>query len=166
MEQKIKTNKGLVEYCLAQLGRPYWYGTFGQKATEALYLNRKKTYPRYYTANDFINQLGQKVHDCIGLIKGYFWTDSPDSTVYHYRRWFPDVSADMQYNRATRKGNSMKNLPEIPGVLVFMKGHVGVYIGDGWVVEARGHAYGVVKTALKDRKWNKWAFVDELQYLE
>jgi cell wall-associated NlpC family hydrolase len=165
MEQKIKNNRGLVEYCLAQLGRPYWYGTFGQQATKSLYENRKRTYPRYYTANDYEQQYGQKVHDCIGLIKGYFWTDNADSTNYHYRQIFPDVSADMQFNRSKRKGTSMSTMPDVPGVLVFMKGHVGVYIGDGWVVEARGHAYGVVKTRLEDRKWNKWAFIDELQYL-
>lgn len=165
MEQKIKNNRGLVEYCLAQLGRPYWYGTFGQRATKSLYENRKRTYPRYYTANDYGQQYGQKVHDCIGLIKGYFWTDNADDTNYHYRRIFPDVSADMQFNRSKRKGTSMSTMSDVPGVLVFMKGHVGVYIGDGWVIEARGHAYGVVKTRLKDRKWNKWAFIDELQYL-
>ena len=28
-----KTNAGLVEYCRAQLGLPYWYGTFGQTAS-------------------------------------------------------------------------------------------------------------------------------------
>lgn len=165
MEQKIKNNRGLVEYCLSQLGRPYWYGTFGQQATKSLHENRKRTYPRYYTANDYEQQYGQKVHDCIGLIKGYFWTDNADSTNYHYRQIFPDVSADMQFNRSKRKGTSMSTMPDVPGVLVFMKGHVGVYIGDGLVVEARGHAYGVVKTLLKDRKWNKWAFIDELQYL-
>ena len=26
----MKTGQGLVEYALAQLGRPYWWGTFGQ----------------------------------------------------------------------------------------------------------------------------------------
>lgn len=165
MEQKLKNNKDLIAYCKAQLGRPYWYGTFGQMASQTLYLNKKKAYPRYYTANDFPQQYGQKVHDCIGLVKGFFWTDSPDSTEYHYCRWFPDVSADMQYNRSKRKGTSMKTMPEVPGVLVFMKGHVGVYIGNGKVIEARGHAYGVVETNLKDRKWNKWAFIDELQYI-
>lgn len=33
----LKTAKGLVEYAKAQLGRPYWYGTFGQAASEELY---------------------------------------------------------------------------------------------------------------------------------
>ena len=32
-----KTNLYLVEYCKAQLGHPYWMGTYGQIATKALY---------------------------------------------------------------------------------------------------------------------------------
>ena len=31
-----KTNTGLVEYAVAQLGKPYWYGTFGQTANSGL----------------------------------------------------------------------------------------------------------------------------------
>ena len=60
----------------------------------------------------------------------------------------------------------MATLPEMPGVLVFMRGHVGIYIGDGWVIEARGHAYGVVKTRLKDRAWKRWALIDEIEYVK
>ena len=29
----MKTATGLVEYAIAQLGKPYWYGTFGQTAS-------------------------------------------------------------------------------------------------------------------------------------
>ena len=43
-----KTNYGLVEYAKAQLGKPYWYGTFGQIGTEALYTAKKKQWPVYY----------------------------------------------------------------------------------------------------------------------
>ena len=32
----IKTNYGLVAYAKAQLGLPYWYGTFGQIGKEAV----------------------------------------------------------------------------------------------------------------------------------
>lgn len=166
MEQKIKTNIGLVDYCRRQLGRPYWYGTFGQRATAALFANRKKTYPRYYTASDFPTQYGHKVHDCIGLVKGYMWTDDADSTHYTYQDYgFKDMSADMCYNHCTRKGADMSKMPDIPGVLVFMKGHVGVYAGNGEVIEARGHKFGVVVTKLKERPWKRWALLDEIQYL-
>ena len=36
-----KTAAGLVAYAKAQKGKPYWYGTFGNTATESL-LNSKK----------------------------------------------------------------------------------------------------------------------------
>ena len=165
MEHNLKTNKGLVEYCLAQLGRPYWYGTFGQEATKSLYEYLKKTYPKKYTADDFKDQLGKKVHDCVGLIKGYFWTKGADSTEYVYQsNGMKDVSTDMLYNLAKRKGTNMDDMPRVPGVAVFMAGHVGVYVGGCWVVEARGHAYGVVKTKLCQRPWTKWAYIEGLQY--
>lgn len=164
-----KTNIGLVEYAEAQLGKPYWYGTFGQKATKVLYDYNKSRLPSYYTASDFARQIaeGQKVHDCIGLVKGYMWCKSPNDEKPIYKsNGFPDCSADAQYNRSNRKGASMATLPEMPGVLVFMRGHVGIYIGDGWVIEARGHAYGVVKTRLKDRAWKRWALIDEIEYVK
>lgn len=29
----MKTGTGFAEYAIAQLGRPYWWGTFGQTAS-------------------------------------------------------------------------------------------------------------------------------------
>ena len=55
-------------------------------------------------------------------------------------------------------------LPEEPGLLVFIAGtHVGVYIGNGRVVEARGYSHGVVETKLKERGWDSWG---RLRWLE
>lgn len=162
--QLKKTAKGLVAYCFASLGRPYWYGTFGQVASKWLLENRRKTYPRYYTATDFESQIGQIVQDCVGLIKGYFWKDSPNATKYAYQRGLPDVSADGLYSICTRKSSKMSAMPDEAGIAVFMQGHVGVYVGDGWVIEARGHAYGVVKTRLSERPWKRWAYIKGLDY--
>ena len=67
-------------------------------------------------------------------------------------------------NRCVTKGLIAK-MPEIPGILVFMDGHVGVYIGNGYVIEARGHVFGVVKTALKDRPWKNWGYCPYIIYL-
>lgn len=41
-----------------------------------------------------------------------------------------------------------------------------MYIGNGEVIEARGHAYGVVKTKLKDRAWTSWGELPDLEYVE
>lgn len=159
----MKTGQGLVEYAIAQLGKPYWWGTFGQVADGALYAQKKKQYPGYYTASDFSSQYGQKVHDCVGLIKGYLWCDNPDgSPKYNSAQ---DVAVQGLYGKCSRKGN-IGSIPETPGVCVFMRdmGHVGVYIGNGEVVEAMGHAYGVVKTKLAGRGWAYWGMPEWISY--
>ena len=71
-----KTGEGLAQYALAQLGRPYWWGTFGQTASAALLAQKRAQYPEHYTADDFESQFGKRVHDCVGLIKGYLWSDT------------------------------------------------------------------------------------------
>ena len=159
----MKTGKGLAEYAIAQLGRPYWWGTFGQRADGALYAQKKKQYPAYYTASDFSSQYGQKVHDCCGLIKGYLWCDTPDgSPKYNASQ---DVAVEGLYKKCSQRGN-IGSIPETPGVCVFMQslGHVGVYIGGGEVVEAMGHAYGVVKTKLAGRGWAYWGMPKWISY--
>lgn len=152
-----KTNSGLIEYCKVQLGRPYWFGTFGQTASAALYKEKKKQYPKYYTASNFSSQYGQRVHDCAGLIKGYLWSETPDSPPKY--KASEDWGATSFYVHCSKRG-TIDSFDHIPGRLVF-KGkdakmtHVGVYIGDGKIIEAKGHAYGVIESKLDD-KWTHW----------
>lgn len=162
----MKTAKGLVEYAKAQLGLPYWYGTYGNVATAALYAAKKKQYPQYYnwsgTAYDnFPSQYGKRVHDCVGLVKGYLWSETPTSVPKYDGT--QDVSANGMRSKCTETGD-IGTMPDVPGTLVFMDGHVGVYIGDGYVIEARGHEYGVVKTALKSRPWKWWGKCPWIDY--
>ncbi len=158
-----KTNTGLVAYAKAQVGNPYWYGTYGQVATESLYNSKKKQYAStgYYTKwSDYSEQYGKRVHDCVGLIKGYLWSDSPTSVPKYSKS--QDKSASGMYSVATEKGN-ISTFPETSGILLF-KGdsvskihHVGIYSDDGYVYEAKGHEYGVVKTKYKASEWDYWA---------
>lgn len=150
-----KTGQGLVEYVLAQLGKPYWYGTFGQIANAGLLAEKRQQYPERYTAGDFTAQFGQKVHDCVGLIKGYLWCDTPDGEPIY--KASQDVAVSGLFMTCPENG-SIDTMPDIPGVCVFMRdmSHVGVYVGDGYVVEATGHARGVVKTKLAGRGWGLW----------
>lgn len=158
----MKTAKGLVEYAKAQLGKPYWYGTFGQAASKSLYNQKRKQYLAYYLWSYKNYEEGVKVHDCVGLIKGYLWCDSPYNAHPHYNS-LQDISANTMRSKCTKSG-SISTIPEVAGVLVFMKGHTGVYIGNGEVIEARGRKYGVVKTKLKDRAWKWWGYCPYITY--
>lgn len=160
----MKTNYGLVEYAKAQLGKPYWYGSFGNGASKEFYNQKKRQYPGYYLWSYKPGNEGVKVHDCVGLVKGYLWCDSPTDNTPRYNA-AQDKSANGMRNACTKKGD-IASIPDVPGVLVFMNGHTGVYIGNGEVIEARGHAYGVVKTKLKDRAWKWWGYCPYITYEE
>lgn len=164
-----KTASGLIAYAKAQLGRPYWMGTFGQTASAGLYKSNKARLPAYYTAQDFSRQYGQRVHDCVGLIKGYLWSDTPTSVPkYLAAPLRQDLDAQGMYDACSPHG-TISSMPDTPGCLVFIKegskiGHVGVYIGGGNCVEAKGHRFGVVQTALKGRGWTHWGICPYITY--
>lgn len=155
-----KTAEGLVHYAKAQLGRPYWYGSFGQAGSLEFYQQKKRQYPKYYGWE--YDGTEAKVHDCVGLIKGYLWCkDEEDKLpVYNVDQ---DKSANGMHTACKTKGE-METMPDVPGVLVFYNNHVGVYIGGGEVVEARGRSYGVVKTKLADRPWTGWGYCPYITY--
>lgn len=136
-------------------------GTFGQVASKSLYEQKKKQYPNQYVAKDFSTQYGKRVHDCVGLIKGYLWTN--DGKLTYNASQDKDVSG-MKAN--CFEVGSIKDIPEIQGLLVFTQGHVGVYIGNGKVIEARGHAYGVVETMLGSRTWTHYGKLKWIDYIE
>lgn len=161
---KGKTGNGLVEYCKAQVGLPYWCGTFGQTATKWLYEYNKKRLPAYYTADDFESQFGKRVHDCIGLIKGYMWSATPTSEpVYNASQ---DVSVAVMYNTSSKKGVMSTINLSTNGILLYNKllSHVGVYSTDGYVYQALGHAYGVVKTKFRKSDWYYWSECPYIEY--
>ena len=156
----MKTNKGLAAYALAQVGRPYWFGTFGNTATSALYSAKKKQYPDEYVENDYKSQYNERVHDCIGIIKGFIWSETATAAPVYNRK--QDVGADRM--RELSDAKPIKTIPETPGVLVFASGHVGVYVGNGYVVEAYSHARGVIKTKLADRNFDAWGYCPWIEY--
>lgn len=151
-----KTNKGLVEYATAQLGNPYIYGTYGQILTEKILSEKSKQYPiqldAYRVAVAKNKYIGKRCHDCIGLIKGFLWCQDANS-VPKYKP-SQDWNTEETYRRATESG-SINTIPDIPGICVRYIGHVGVYIGNCEVIEAKGFNYGVVKSKL-DGRWTDW----------
>ncbi len=152
-----KTNTGLIAYAKAHLGQPYWYGTFGQTGTASLLESKARQYPSFYTSARLAKartQYGKRVHDCVGLIKGYLWSENNTATPKYNAS--QDVSANRMRSLCKESGK-MNTLPELAGVLVFMDGHVGIYEGNGNVIECTvNYGGGVVRTKLSQRKWTSW----------
>lgn len=137
----------------------YVWGTFGQILTEDLLANRISQYPDDLNEYaDLVREkwMGRRVVDCAGLIKSYGWYNPLTDTIEYNTNGMPDTGTDSMWNAASVKGE-LQTMPEEPGVLVYSsKGHIGVYIGDGYAVEAISHRGGVVKTRVEDRPWTGW----------
>ena len=104
-------------------------------------LNRQTFYQlggigRYDTA-------GRRVFDCVGLIKCFLWHDYGPGNASYYGKTAPDINADQMYSRADVKG-SIDTIPDIPGLLVWQSGHIGIYIGGGQVIEATAKRWGSI----------------------
>lgn len=165
-----KTNLSLVGHAISRLGTGYVYGTYGHILTESLLSAKLKQYPlKILPYLSFIraNWLGKPVQDCVGLIKGHYWTNDDGKIVYKLDG-LPDVSANGLYNAATERG-PITTLPEIKGLIVWKSGHVGVYVGNGEVIEAHGTKHGVIKTRLNkivnDTKWTNWCKCPYIDYV-
>ena len=165
-----KNNLDLVQWAIAAYEADWGYvmGTYGRVLTESLLEAKLQQLPDAIGPyEDFIraNYLGVRTADCVGLIKGYSWYDIDTGEIRYATNGMPDVSADQLYSRATEKG-SMSTMPEIPGLILHFQGHVGIYIGDGYAIEARGTRYGVVKTKVTSRNWTGWCKNPYITYME
>ena len=154
----------------------YAWGMFGSTITKSSVQGKAKQYPNWYTdgkvASVFTPLYGSNPpvwgFDCIGLIKGVLWGWSGDETktyggaVYSSQN-VPDLSADGMIDRCTDVSNDMGNIAE--GEYLWMKGHCGIYIGNGRVVESSPKwANGVQVTALSERTWLKHGKLPWVEY--
>jgi len=163
-----KNATDLVAYAIHawESGWGYVWGTYGNVLTDSLFDYKLEQYPDGVgNYEDFIeaNWLGGRTTDCVGLIKGYGWLDPDTLTIGYATNGMPDYGANQMYRSASVSG-TIDTIPEIPGLAVWCDGHIGVYIGDGDVIEAMGTKYGVVKTKLADRNWTHWLEIEYISY--
>ena len=170
VDPSTKNNLDLAQWAITaeKAGWGYVWGTYGRILTRSLFEMKLEQYPEdvggyeEYIADNYI---GKRTADCVGLIKGYSWYDPQTESFGYAVNGMPDLSANQIYDFAFEKG-SIDTIPEIPGLLVWMDGHMGIYIGNGEVIEARGTYYGVVRTQLSRRGWQAWAKVPGITYIE
>lgn len=146
---------------LLDIPTTFVWGTSGEIISNEVIINAILAYPKRYDSaliSKLHGLVGKKVHcfECTGVVK------------YCCNKETSILTADEMYEKATKKG-LIETLPEIPGILVHMSGHCGVYIGNGEVIEATYNplfGFGVLKTKLSDRNWVTWYKSHWINYKE
>lgn len=165
----IKNNLDLAKWAIhaEENGWGYVYGTYGSVLDETLLASKISQYPNEVGGyEDFIRQnwLGGRTADCVGLIKGYSWYNAETTHMEIGANGMPDIGADAMFENATEKG-AIDTIPEIPGLAVWHKGHIGIYIGNGEVVQAANTNAGVIRTPIGQSGWTHWIKIPYIQYI-
>lgn len=149
-----KTQLGLVQWCYDHLGTNYVYGTKMEILTQAKYDYLKKTYGSLVWNSDS-KKINTLCCDCSGLISSYTGV----------------VRNSTGYKTASPVVNSIKNLDGIePGDLLWLQGHIGVYVGleNGvhYYIAEDGSDRGCVKLSLNKQKWTHWFKCVDVDYVK
>lgn len=168
VDPTTKNADDLVTYAIHawDSGWGYVWGTFGNVLTESLLEYKVQQYPNgvgNYESFIRTNWLNGRTTDCVGLIKGYGWLNPETLTIDYGTNGMPDYSANQMYYAALVSG-PISTMPDTPGLAVWFDGHIGIYIGNGEVIEAAGTSKGVIKTKLNERAWTNWLQIEFINY--
>lgn len=169
-DPKTKNNLDLVKWAkhAQENGWGYVWGSHGQVLTEKELNRLKGVFGSHVTDKEaYIREhwLSRRTADCVGLIKGYGWYNEESGTIKYGTNGMKDVTADGMFSAATEKG-PIGTMPDIPGLAVWHKGHIGVYIGGGYVIHAANTYDGVIKTPITSSGWTHWLKVPYIKYIE
>lgn len=147
---KIAT--GLIEFCKGKIGTPYVYGAIGEILTPAVLDRLAKESPGMFTSTykaKAKKYIGQRCVDCSGLIS---WYTGIQRGSYNF------------HDTATERV-SIDHLSEsMIGWALWKPGHIGVYIGGGYCIEAKGIDYGTIKSPVTATPWQKVLKLRDIDY--
>lgn len=139
----------------------YAKGTFGQCATPSFINQKAKQYPAWYKGKiDSLLALPNdtRLFDCVGLIKAVMW-GFPNAV--YTSNGFKDYYDQTLWEACTDRKKEFSNVQI--GECLWIKGHVGVYIGNGMAIECTNTWSGNVQitavlnigkiAGLNGRKW-------------
>lgn len=161
-------------WVLSRIGNPYIMGGTGAFCTVQYRQARAAQYPgsaAKIKAN--CPRMSGKARSCE---KCNYWDESAGNGKRAYDcaqlvRWAMDAvgikmvsGATSQWKKAAwQETGTIDSLPKDKLCLVYrddgngIKGHTGIYLGDGTVVHARGHDYGVMRQTLAQyARWTHW----------
>lgn len=141
----------------------YIYGASGGVWTAA----KQAAATREQTIKYGAQWIGHHVADCSGLFSWAF--KQLGGTMYHGSNtmWLKWCTSKGEL----RNGKRTDGKPLLPGTAVFTydkekdnRGHVGLYIGNGYVIEAAGTKSGVIKSKVTLSKWVEWGELKGVDY--
>lgn len=153
----------LCRYALQAVGGGYCYGASGEVSTPARRAEWAQWNPSQAEKLLGICRKwdGRQVWDCSGIFRGAWralssYRSGGATTIYH--QWGQD------------KGR-IETMPDLPGIAVLRgdgrrMAHIGLYLGDGTVVDARGSSQGVLRGTLASYLpgWTHWLRFADVDY--
>ena len=110
----------------------------------------KWAFRAYYERWEYIYGGCEEGHvDCSGLIK---------SKVEVCARGTEELLAESPLS------GPIETIPDIPGLGVYNFGHVGIYVGDGMVIDARTEVSGVGYDSIEYETWTNWFEIKGVDY--
>jgi len=154
-----RTASALVKFMMDKVGSAYLYGASGRVSSPTYRAIVKKQYDEYdHVITNYVYRYdGIESYDCIGLFKAFL--DASEGPFPS--DWRTNVSGSIK--RWMTKPEPIQTMPREPGIILLQQNigtssfmHVGLYVGDGLCVHARGHRYGVVVEPMP-QLWTHWA---------
>lgn len=153
----MKTTDEFISNARQLIGHPYVFGgnySPGDKVERNHLLAAKTQYPKEMTDSKIAWLLehfpGQIGGDCSG-------------TVTH-ALGLPKIGSAQLWSYCTRKGD-VSAIPNIPGLIVYRVGHIGIYLGNGCVLENGSTKYGCKITSINDpitgKAWTGYGYLDK-----
>ena len=94
----------LVAFVISMIGMPYWYGCCVYQCTQSRLESKARQYPEHYKSvrmPKYMQAIAKRqvCMDCIGMIKGFFWTNGGKGVVEYinggvtYKIWVEDATS-------------------------------------------------------------------------
>lgn len=163
--KKIATNYNTL-YVMGCIGAPLTSSNFGRYTSNYAY-NAKPARKEMIrkACNTTPRTFG---FDCVCLIKSILWgwngdQSAPYGGAEYLSNGVPDIGETAMINACKNVSTDFTKITA--GEVVFLPGHIGIYIGNGEVVECSPAFQNKVQiTKLPQRKWTKHGFLPYVDY--
>ena len=139
----------------------YIWGQWGGTWTQA----KQNAASREMTVKYGSKWIGHRVADCSGMFR-WAYSELGEAIAHGSNSIFDRYCSA---KGTLKNGKRTDGADLLPGTAVFTgdakeHGHIGLYVGNGKVIEAAGTRQGVIKSDVTDSKWTYWGELKAVDY--